>query len=37
MKFDKYPMEGKAAGILFWVLLFRPCTNKLKITGSDEK
>ena len=21
MKFDKYPMEGKAAGILFWVLL----------------
>lgn len=21
MKFDKYPMERKAAGILFWVLL----------------
>lgn len=21
MKFDKYPMEGEAAGILFWVLL----------------
>ena len=91
MKLYKYPMEGKAAGILFWVLLlasalyifiqgienypdvplylvtmriteligyiigamfvilfficfiaiiltlFRPCTNKLKITGSDEK
>jgi hypothetical protein len=37
MKFDKYSMEGKAAGILFWVLLFRPSKNKLKITRSDEK
>lgn len=27
MKFDKYPMEGKAAGILFWVLLLASVLN----------